>query len=267
MKTVDVNDVTLEYELIGQGQPLLLIHGSNIATGLSPLAAALAGQAPSLQLVRYHRRGMAGSTGGQGPISVEQQAADAVGLLDALGIPSAHVLGYSYGGVVALELALAAPARMQSLVLLEPVLTEVPSAHEFNSAMEPIMSRYATGDMAGALTTTFSSLGGTGWRDLIATAGPDALAQAILDSEIFYRAEWPSLKTWTFDAQRASAVRAPVLSVLGTASGPFFAEGRQLLHQRFPQCTDVDIPDVNHLLYLQAPGRIADAVADFLGHH
>ena len=63
---------------------------------------------------------------------------------------------------------------------------------------------------------------------------------------------------------RATAMRAPVLSVLGSRSGPFFNEGRRLIHQRFPQCADADIPDANHLLYLQAPETIAAKIAGFL---
>jgi pimeloyl-ACP methyl ester carboxylesterase len=55
-----------------------------------------------------------------------------------------------------------------------------------------------------------------------------------------------------------------VLSVVGTRSGPFFEEGRQLLHQRFARCTDADIPGANHLLHLQAPKLIAVAVIDFI---
>jgi pimeloyl-ACP methyl ester carboxylesterase len=55
-----------------------------------------------------------------------------------------------------------------------------------------------------------------------------------------------------------------VLSVPGGNSDPFFVEGRALLNQRFPQCTDVDIPNASHLLNLQAPQPIANAVARFV---
>ncbi|MEV1250040.1 alpha/beta hydrolase [Nonomuraea sp. NPDC049750] len=264
MSTAHVNDIEIEHEVIGQGEPLLLIHGSNLATGLAPLAAALAVEGPSHEVVRYHRRGMAG-TGGRGwPISVQQQAADALGLLDALGLPSTHVLGYSYGAVIALETALSAPGRVRSLALLEPILTEVPGAQAFMAGMEPVMSLYAAGDMAGAASTTFAGLGGPDWRKLLATAGPDAYDLAVRDTELFYRAEAPSLTTWTLDPTRAAAVRTPLLSVIGTHSGPFFKESRQLLHQRFARCTDADIPGATHLLHLQAPELIASAVADFL---
>lgn len=267
MKTVHVNDIDLQYELTGEGQPVLLIHGSNIATGLRPLATALGRHAPWLSLLRYHRRGMGGSTGRDWPISVEQQAADALGLLDALDLPSAHILGYSYGGTIAIETALAAPDRTRGLILLEPILSEAPSSRGFFSGMDPIMARYAAGDMEGAVTATFTGLGGRSWPELVATAGPDAFDMAVRDTEMFYRAEWPELTTWTFDPSRAAAVKAPVLSVLGTRSGQFFSEGRQLIHQRFPRCADADVPDANHLLYLQAPEVIAAEITRFLTQH
>jgi pimeloyl-ACP methyl ester carboxylesterase len=243
VKLAQVNDVRLEYDVTGHGEPLVLIHGSNLATGLAPLAAALSVEVPHLQLIRYHRRGMAGSSGRGWPISVERQASDALGLLDALGLSSAHLLGYSYGGVIALEVALSAPGRVRSLALLEPILTEVPAVGEFMAGMEPVMKLYAAGDLVGAASATFAELGGPGWREVVATAGPDAFDLAGRDTELFYRAEAPSLATWMLDATRASAVRSPVLSMIGTRSGPFFEEGRQLLRERFTQCAEADIPD------------------------
>ncbi|GAA4967264.1 alpha/beta hydrolase [Yinghuangia aomiensis] len=264
METARVNDTEIAYEVIGHGEPLLLIHGSNLATGLVPIAGALADKEPPLQLVRYHRRGMGGSGGRTWPIPVRQQAADAIGLLDALGLPSAHVLGYSYGGVIALETALSSPTRVRSLTLLEPILAQVPSGPGFLAGMDPIVSLYDAGDMEGAVTATFAGMGGHRWPDLVAATGPGALERAVRDTELFYRDEFPVLKAWRLDAARAAAVKSPVLSVMGTRSGPFFDEGRQLLHRHFPQCVDVDIADANHLLNLQTPEPIAAAIADFL---
>ena len=61
---------------------------------------------------------------------MQEQAADGLSLLDALGLPCAHLLGYPYGAVIALETAPPAPARVRSLALLEPILTGVPGVHE-----------------------------------------------------------------------------------------------------------------------------------------
>jgi pimeloyl-ACP methyl ester carboxylesterase len=91
------------------------------------------------------------------------------------------------------------------------------------------------------------------------------LEMAVRDTPMFYRAESPSLHSWTLDPIRAKAVDSPVLSVRGSDSGQFFFEGRQLLHECFAHCVDADIPNANHLLNLQAPQRIARPVAGFVG--
>jgi pimeloyl-ACP methyl ester carboxylesterase len=264
LKRAHIDDAELEYEISGEGAPVLLIHGANLAGGLAAVA-----RDPQLtaraQTIRYHRRGRAGSTGAGGPISVERQALDALGLLDELGIEQAHVCGYSYGGTVALEVAAQAPERLLSLTLLEPIIVAVPSAEAFMGGMAPIHELYASGDAAGAVTGTFAALGGPSWRELVeAAAGPGSVEQAIADAAIFFEAEGPSLGEWALDPERASEVTCPVLSVRGLDSGPFFAEGRAQLHAWFPQCVDADIPDATHFLHIQQPTRVADALARFV---
>ncbi len=69
------------------------------------------------RVVTYDLRGMGASERGSGEINVASLAADAQGLLEALDIGRAHVLGYSLGSAIAQELALAAPKRVASLVL------------------------------------------------------------------------------------------------------------------------------------------------------
>src|SRR5262249_5218959 len=104
-----------EYESRGGGEAVLLIHGSHIAGAFLPLM-----NEPSLanyRLIRYHRRGFAGSTKHEGPFSIKDQAADALALLQHLGVERAHIVGHSYGGLIALQLALDPPELVHSLVL------------------------------------------------------------------------------------------------------------------------------------------------------
>src|SRR5689334_23104318 len=105
MERATLEHIELEYEVAGTGEPVLLIHGSVIADGGKPLMSAPA-LADKYQLIRYHRRGYAGSTHPIEPVGISEQASDAAGLLRALGIATAHVVGHSYGGDVALQLAL-----------------------------------------------------------------------------------------------------------------------------------------------------------------
>ena len=119
MPRARVDGAELEFEVTGAGEPVLLIHGAFIAEAYAPLCAE-----PALnsryRLVRYHRRGYAGSSPVRAPFSLGQQAADCRALLEHLGIERAHVVGHSSGGVIALRLALDAPEVVHSLILLEP---------------------------------------------------------------------------------------------------------------------------------------------------
>ena len=102
MRRARVDGAELEFEITGTGEPVVLIHGALIAEAYAPLC-----REPALnsryQLVRYHRRGYAGSSPVRAPFSIGQQAADCRALLEYLGIERAHVVGHSGGGVIALR--------------------------------------------------------------------------------------------------------------------------------------------------------------------
>ena len=119
MAELHVNSVRLYYEQHGQGPPILCIHG----TGSSALmwAAAVPELARLGRVLVYDRRGC---TRSQRPdaydtTSVAEHADDAAALLDALGATPAVVIGRSYGGEIAIDLALRHPERVRGLVLLE----------------------------------------------------------------------------------------------------------------------------------------------------
>jgi len=117
MNSVKVNGVELEYEMVGSGEPVLLISPV-IADGFLPLVSEPE-LADSYQLIRYHKRGWAGSTHTLAPVSVATHAADAAAILDHLRIPRAHVAGHSSGAAVAAQLTLDHPETVQTLTLLE----------------------------------------------------------------------------------------------------------------------------------------------------
>jgi pimeloyl-ACP methyl ester carboxylesterase len=96
--------------------PLLLIMGMS-GTALhwgEPFLEELRGD---FEVIAFDHRGVGASSRLDGPITIAQMAADAGALLDALGLPSAHVLGISMGGMIAQELALARPELVRTLTL------------------------------------------------------------------------------------------------------------------------------------------------------
>lgn len=116
MPEATVKDCTIYYESHGEGGPLLLIRG------LGSNADHWYAQVPELsrhyRVITFDNRGIGRSGDPGGAFTVVDMAEDAVGLLDALRIDSAHILGLSMGGMIAQEMALRHPQRVKGLVLV-----------------------------------------------------------------------------------------------------------------------------------------------------
>jgi pimeloyl-ACP methyl ester carboxylesterase len=114
--SVGVGGTELYYERAGSGEPLLLIQGMS-GTHMSWGRPFLAGLESQFDCVVFDNRGIGRSGAVADPFTIAEMAADSAGLLDALELESAHVLGISMGGMIAQELALAHPGRLRSLTL------------------------------------------------------------------------------------------------------------------------------------------------------
>jgi len=268
MEIAEVNGVQLEYEVVGMGEPVLLISPV-LADGFLPLIAAQE-LADGYQLIRYHKRGWVGSTHAVGPVSVVDHAADAAALLDHLGVRRAHVAGHSSGAAVAAQLALDDPEIVETLILLELSLLPVPSAAAFSEQAGPAFEAFASGDHETALAIFLSVVGGVDWatcRAVLDERLPGAVAQAIKDADTFFGVELPALTEWVFGRKEAAAIRQPVLSVLGTDTQPVWVETAEYLRSALPQVEECTIDGVGHLLQIQRPEPVARAMAEFLGRH
>jgi pimeloyl-ACP methyl ester carboxylesterase len=264
MQSLNVNGVDLEYEVAGAGEPVLLISPV-LADGFLPLLSepALGGY----QLIRYHKRGWAGSTHTPPPVSVADHAADAAALLHQLGVPRAHVAGHSSGAAVAVQLALDHPETVHSLILLELSLFSVPSGDAFVEQAGPAFEAYASGDHATALANFMSVVSGLDWptcRALLDERAPGAVAQAIDDADTFFGIELPGLAEWVFGAEHAGAIQRPVLSVLGAETQPLWREVADFLRSSLPHVEECRIDGVGHLLHVQRPMPVARGMAQFL---
>jgi pimeloyl-ACP methyl ester carboxylesterase len=268
MQSVEVNDVALEYEVVGAGEPVLLISPV-IADGFLPLVAEPA-LVDRYQLIRYHKRGWVGSTHTPPPVSIADHAADAAALLDHLGVRRAHIAGHSSGAAVAVQLALDHPEHVHTLMLLELSLFSVPSGEAFLTQAQPALEAYASGDHTGALAMFMSAVSGLEWarcRTLLELRVPGAMAQAISDADTFFGVELPALTEWEFGAEHAAGLNRPVLSVLGGETQPLWVEVAEFLRSALPQVDECTIDGAGHLLHIQRPEPVARAIAEFLGRH
>jgi len=112
-----VPDGSITGSLAGDGPPVLVLHGG---PGLSDYTAPLAAELDGFRMIRYQQRGLAPSVT-SGPFDVRRHVADAVAVLDAAGADRAYVLGHSWGGHLAMHLAVQHPDRLLGLVLVDPL--------------------------------------------------------------------------------------------------------------------------------------------------
>ena len=260
----------LEYEVSGAGEPVVFIHGALTADIFRPLLTepSLAGP---YRLILYHRRGYAGSSRASGPVSIAQQAADCRALLRHLGVEQAHVVGHSYGGDVALQMALDTPGVVHSLALLEPGLMVGASAQGYRESLTRGVERYRE---AGAAVVVDEFLQarwpGPGYRATLDRVLPGAFAQTVADAETWFEREVSGQLGWRFDEAEARRISQPTLSVLGGESDalwPRFGETHRLLLAWLPCAEGFVLPGTTHFMLLQDPRGVAELLASFWARH
>src|SRR5438105_14877028 len=264
IQTVRVDNQLIAYHEHGTGEPVLLLHPGFVADGMLPLLdrPALSGY----WLVAPHRRGHGSSGPTQPPLGVADLAADVLGLLDALGIARAHLVGHSLGACVALEVARTHPERVGRLVLLEPPLGFALSEASLGAIMAAAadaMDRLAGGDHEGAVATWLNGAFGPGWQTPLDAALPGAVAQATHDAAAALTIEVPALQTWQFGPADLAAIRVQMLSVAHEDAWAGFMEVHQVLVAA--GAASAIVPVRSHLLQLLDADGIAGVIAAFVG--
>jgi benzoate-CoA ligase len=215
-------------------------------------------------LIRYHRRGYLGSSPPGGPLSMAQQAADARGLLEHLEVEKAHVAGHSYGGAIALQLALDAPECVHSLLLLEPALLTTPAGEEVRALIAAASERYKRGEWEAAEDLF---LGSPAERAALARSVPGSVEQALRDMDTYFSVEVAGLEAWSFGAAQAAAIGVPTLYVLAEQSPVLYREIRERIFEWMPQTETARVQGATHLYPMTHPAATAEAMREFLGRH
>lgn len=270
MDIAKVNGTDLVFEVRGSGEPVLLMHPGILADAFVPLLAEEILTERYL-LINYHRRGYAGSAHPEGPFSIAQQAEDGRALMRHLGVENAHVVGHSFGGAIALQLALDAPDSVRSLALLEPIVPGAlsePAQQYFLDAVGKAFGLYGAGDKAGAIDTWSRGAFGVQYRSVLDRVLPGAFDQAVADADALFQIEAPALQLWSFTREDAGRIEQPVLSVYHEDpvwSG--FFETHELLVKWLPQAEIFVLPNATHLLQAMNPRGMAEALARFFARH
>lgn len=261
---LEVDGGRIYYEVEGEGQPLLLIHG-----GLGTLRM-WDGQVPAFaeryRVIRYDTRGL-GRTETEEVEYSERD--DALAVLDHLDAPSAYVVGQSRGGIFGLDLVLEAPERVDAFVSVasgvggyQPELPEGWEKPDWDEA-ERLWDAKDWEGLAELETQVWVD----GWGQ------PPSRIDADLRRTVYewilsgLRAQKPEGKPQPLDppaAERLDEIRLPVLVLVGTADelGGVLA-GRHLAASVVGAGL-VEFEGVAHMIQLEQPERFNQVVLDFL---
>jgi pimeloyl-ACP methyl ester carboxylesterase len=263
---VNVNGAAIHYDALGAGHPLVLVHAGICdrrmwAPQLAPFAA-------HFRVIAYDLRGYGQTAIPDGPYS---HVADLLGLMDALALQQAHLLGCSRGGATALDLALAQPERVSALVLVSsgPSGYKPPQPVAQSPQWPAVIAAFDAGDLERAAELEVQV-----WVDG-PTRAPDQVPAPIRDlvREMDLRAMRYEVaaegKAQPQEPERPAAgrlgeVRAPMLVMWGDVDAPITLSSSPALAAGIPGARSVIMSGAAHLPNLEQPDKFNQIVLEFL---
>ena len=240
------------------GVPLLLVNGIGAPIELwRPLRRSLGGQT-----IAFDAPGTGESPPSAWPLRMREQAAIAAGVLDALGVDIADVLGFSYGGMVAQEFAVAYRDRLRRLVLASTACGwgGIPGSPVAVSILG-LPHRNYSAQLFGALAPYY--VGGAESRDRRFLAEQGRLRARHPPSSRGYLYQWTAAASWS-SLPWLRRLTAPTLVLTGSADPLVPAGNARILAQKIRGSTVHVMPDGGHLCLLQRAPEAAVVVNRFL---
>ncbi len=264
MPEVERSGVRLYYTDEGAGEPVLLIHGHTLDhrvwEGVAPIL-----EGAGRRVIAPDLRGHGLSSRPDHGYHPSVHAADMGAVLDDAGVARAAVVGFSLGGGIALEMALAAPGRVESLVLASPVLPDRP----FEAAFFDSMRRVAKAARQEGITAAM--LGP--WMEAPVWGGslqvPEVRAALAAMLRDFPGADYLATqrdrieRDWTVP-DRLEEIAAPTLVMVGEGDMAGFRGWAREIATAVPGAHLVELDGCGHLHLLEDPERVARLIVDHL---
>jgi pimeloyl-ACP methyl ester carboxylesterase len=236
---IEVNGIQLYYATLGQGSPVILLHGGLANSDYWGF------QIPELakhhQVIVVDSRGHGRSTRDPRPYGYDLMTDDIIALMDRLALPTAAIVGWSDGAVIGLDMAIRYPQRVSKVFAFAPNTT----THGVKTGLEnnPLFAAY------------------------IARAGEEykKLSKTPDDYQAFIKQigqMWQSQPEWRDEDLRN--ITAPVVIVNGDHDEAIDRGHLEYIAATIPAAGRLILPTVSHFAFLQAPKEFTDAVIHFL---
>jgi pimeloyl-ACP methyl ester carboxylesterase len=268
MAYIDVDDTRLYYEEKGAGEPVVFVHG-----GFSDHSTwrLVAGAMPeSLRVVTYDRRGHSRSERGAGALPRRLHESDLVGLLEALELGPAHLVGNSYGASIVLGLAARRPDLVQSAVAHEAPLTGITldnpterrAVARVEAQIRAALKRIDSGDVPGGVKQFLEdvALGAGRWEQV-----PERIRTVMVSNAPTVVDEQRDPHGASIGLDELASIRVPVLLTHGAQSPEWFSGVIAKLSEVIPGATPRVLAGAGHNPHATHPAEFAAAVAGFVG--
>lgn len=246
--TIHANGVDIHYEISGQapGRPWVTLAHS-LATDLTLWDGVTAALAPHFNVLRYDARGHGQTSAPEGPYSFPQLVGDLTGLLDALQIERTHFVGLSMGGMLAQHFALAAPERLDRLVIVSST-SRIPPEASTMWAERIAVAR--SGGMQAHVDATLARWFTAPYR----SAHPEVterIGAMVAATPVAGFAGWGAAICTLDTSARLKNVRAPTLVVVGAEDPGTPPAASESIAAAIPGARLEIIPSASHQLVIE----------------
>jgi 3-oxoadipate enol-lactonase len=254
----DVNGTRLYYEVAGDGEAVVLVHGFTLDHRMwDDQFAALAARH---RVLRYDLRGSGASSVPDRPY---RHVDDLAALLNHFGIARAAIVGLSLGGMIATDFALTYPGMVTALIPVASILSGHQWSKEYVAEMTPIRQAGRAGDIATSRALWLA-------HGLFTPARRDAAVGTRLEQIVTDYSGWhwryhdPVQGIEPAAAERLDRVGAPTLVIVGEREIPDCVAIADRLASEIPGARKAVLPDVGHMANMEAPEQFNDVLLSFL---
>ena len=250
---LDLADGRVRLFRAGEGEPLLFLHAAGGGGWLDYHSRLTAG----FDVVAPDHPGFGGSDEFGDVEAIDDLVFHYLDVMDALGLDRAHVVGASFGGWIAAELAVAAPHRIGSLVLLGPAGLRLPGHPVADIFLLPPDQLAATLFLRPPPAPVPAAL----------PPDVDAILAAYRDQTAAARFSWSPYLCDPKLERRLHRITAPTLVVAPTQDRLIPVAHARRYAERIPAARLIEVVDCGHAMYVEQPAEFADITLTFLGQH
>ncbi|GID96365.1 alpha/beta fold hydrolase [Amorphoplanes digitatis] len=250
--------MTIHIEDQGQGEPVVLAHAGVTDRRVWDAAVPVL-VAAGYRVIRYDQPGFGRSPRPTGPHSM---VADALEVLDATGVESAHWVGLSQGGAIGVDVALAHPGRIRSLALVAPGM----SGYDWPdlAGRDDRVAAWERGDGAGLALEILRLWGPMSFDAAGRLREDDAAAATVLDQADWFMQDEEEVEEPAAE-HRLGEIAVPTLIVLGDRDVEPVADIGRRYERGIPGAHLVTLSPADHLLPLRVPDELHPLLLKHLG--